>query len=108
MGNRNLTAMVLVKDALPETVKDVREKLTKLGFNIVRSTEIEGKSCLTITCQKEQFERVFKTKVEKVRAQGEPGNFTPEYLRLTEPVKVPRQLKRKVEEVFLPQPPTFF
>lgn len=107
MDRYNFTAIVLLNDALPETVKSASEKLTKLGFNIIRSTEVEGKGYLSIICQKEQFERVFMTKVEKVPAQGKPGNFIPEHFKLTEPVRIPGQLKKEVEEVSLPHPPTF-
>jgi hypothetical protein len=90
-----------------EVIEEASEKLTSLGFRVLQT----GPVSLTISADKELFQRVFQAKIEphstdlmdtKVRG------VETTYYEAVQPVDIPEEFSSLVADVVLPTPPMFF
>jgi len=89
-----------------EVIDQASEALEGLGFEVVQA----GPVSLTISGNKEVFERVFQTALEARGAEMMPTKVsggTASYYEATEPIKIPEQISPLVADVVLPTPPQF-
>jgi hypothetical protein len=84
-------------------VLQAREHLLAYGFKV----EAAGPFSFSISCEKEAFERVFKTELRAVTKEDSLiGNMT--FYKVLSPIRIPEGLASFVSAVTLPVPPDLF
>ncbi len=84
--------------AAPETIDNASEALTKLGFEVPQRSSIS----LTVSGDKELFERTFKTRLQETTQETVVSGFRDEsknYFEAAEPLQIPEELADLIEGV---------
>lgn len=85
-----------------QIIQEAREKLSAYGFEIGET----GPYSLSIRCEKQLFERIFRTRLT-AKKSTEPG-IRATFYEAEEPIKVPEELSALIADVALTRPPELF
>ena len=90
----------------PTSVGGAQKALMRFGFEVTRVSK--NKDSVTVRCEKDKFEEVFCTKIERVPTHQDKNGFTPAYFRALEPIIIPKSLQKHIWAVSIYTPPTYF
>lgn len=83
--------------------QEAHEKLQAYGFEVIAA----GPFSLSVSCEKDTFERIFQTQLQAVSAPGIATEAKTFYEALS-PIKIPEDLASFVANVAFPAPPELF
>lgn len=86
-----------------DVASEATKKLNELSIKVLQT----GPVSLSISAEKEVFERVFQTRLGEVGGPGLGETGSARYEAVA-PIQVPRDLASLVAEVVLPIPPIFY